>query len=673
MDQSASEHKPGIFLFSAFTFDVASGELLRNGLKLRIPLQTSRLLTVLLARAGSVVTREDLRQLLWPDGEFIDHEHAINRAINNLRIALRDDPKTPKFIETLPKRGYRFCADVNFVPAGPAASESVSSADLNASESVAPVTEPTLTVSPSRSSAPDAKLDHQHWSRHLTGPGHRRRVVTLLFVSLALLTAVAITLVFFTRERARPKVIRMGIVPFETQGPEAAQLAESFRLDLMDTISQLPNVELHAAHSLAHANHDDASLREIASTLHLDVLLTGQLTLEGNRIRLQLELIRGPDVAHIASMQYTGSQDELEKIRTRVQRDIFADLKLTGKPLQTVEGSTEDQQAYNSYLQARDSVNRRSAPSITHALQLYQAAIDRDPNFALAYSGMATAHLALTDYPGNIEHLSLARQFANNALRLDPKLAEAHAVLGGVAFRLDWNPALAESELRHAVELEPHQAVYHAWLSEILTATGRFEEGLEEIDKAIADDPLWQDVYAIDVLVSGSARQNARMIDGAKTYVRLFPASSDARDLLAWSYFTAGRYKEAVEQWRLMASMENDQKRVALEDEGWEAFQRGGITAYATLRVNAIKNGVGNTTRHPNDFVPSEWYALAGDRDSAVAELQSMVERHENDALDLAVNPMFANLHRDPRFLALLSRVGLTLPASFPKDPRRER
>ncbi len=461
---------------------------------------------------------------------------------------------------------------------------------------------------------------------------------------------------------AQANVVHMGILPFDAQGPDADRLAESLRLDLMDTVSQLPHVELHAAHSLAHVNHDDAGIRAVASTLHLDVLLFGKLTITGDNCVLEFELVRGSDLDHLASFQYSSSKDGLALVRSKLQRDIFTQLQLTGKPLQSVQGSTQDAQAYTDYLEARDSASRRTVRSLESALQHYQAATARDPGFARAYAGMAAAHLSMSDFKDVDVHLREARLNAGHALELDPTLAEAHGVLGGVAFRGDWNAPQAERELRDAVQLEPFQASYHAWLAEILVDDGRFDEALHEVSLAQAYDPFWPQLYAIEVLVCGAARQNGRMLEAARKYMQLLPESPEARDLLAWSLFSQGRYREAIAEWRAMAQSEKDEARIVLEDRGLAAFERGGAVAYAETRIDAMEKGF-PTASHPNDFIPAEWYAFAGRGDKAIAELNAMVVRHESEVLEIAVNPMFDNLHHDPHFLAIVRRLGFTIPA----------
>jgi DNA-binding winged helix-turn-helix (wHTH) protein/TolB-like protein len=671
MLNTTSGPKARRYVFSTFTFDVESGELIRNRRTERIRRQTSRLLTILLERAGTVVSRDELRERMWPGGEYLDHERSINRSINELREILRDDPQDPKFIETLPKRGYRFRSDVKVETA--AALE----ASVTAAPAIAAALEP-LAISSSQSVVKTASMPPSAVAVGVPIGTASPRTRRWIFAVAAALFLVSGALTVWrtrwsgSRPQAQSKIVHIAIVPFDTQGESAGPLAESFRLDLMDTVAQLPDVELYTAHSMDRNRMDDAALENLARALHLDMLLLGHFVVDGNRCTLQMELVRAHDMAHLASFQYKSPRDGLFRVRGDIQRDLFKELQLAGNPQLAVRGSPQDAQAYNNYLEARDLAGRSSVDSLMHALALYQSAIDRDPGFARAYAGMARVHLALSSEDGFGAHLQLARQVAEQALQRDPYLAEAHAVLGGVAFDLDWDAARAEAELRRAVSLEPHNSVYHAWLAKILVSTGRFDEGLQQVDMARAEDPLWPDLYLIEAFSAGVSHHPARMIAAAKAGLALLPASADAhdafawsyRDALAWSYVTTGHYKNAGDEWRALAQMEKDAPRVALEDGSSAALLSGGLKAWAAVRARAIEAHDKGTLRHPNDFVPAEWYAMAGERNKALAELRKMIDRHDSECMMIAVNPMFYPLHHDPGFLKLLARIGPATHAS---------
>ena len=671
--------------FLDFTFDLTSGDLVRGGMKQRMPEQTSRLLVILLERSGSVVSRDEIQRLLWPNGEFLDHERAINRIITHLRSVLRDDPRKPKYIETVHKRGYRFLPTVSVATRSlPIDLTHPRQVAQDLPTAVAPLLRPGATV-PMASMAvelatpqnPDPKLRHNSKFTLLrsatlvraSSMADRRRLLVALCAGF-ILTVSALATLWIHRHSASPRsndALAVGLAPFQAEGPGAEQTGESFRLDLADALSQLPGVQIRATNSLSNAARDDNSLKAVSEKLHLDILLLGRLRIQGDRCVMQFELIRSRDFLHLASFQYEGGREELAMIRDKLQRDLFVRLQGETKSAQAIRGSTENSQAYSEYLQARELTQIRDPAILNEALAHYQKAIDLDPRFAQAYSGMATAHVALR-YFSPADHQTKARQFAETALQLDPDLAEAHAVLGDIAFRSAWNFKLGESELRRAVELEPHKATYHAWLAGLLADEERSDEALDEINRAIADDPLWPSVYSMAAFVAGAARDNTRMLADVNKYLTLVPDSAYTHNQLAWAYFAANRYDEALAQWQRMAEMERDPARIALEERGRKAFQQGGIIAYANVRLDAMEHHTIDTTLHPNDFVPAEWYAFVGKLDKALPSLQQIVENRDGEAVGLAVDTMFDNLHTDPRFRALLNQVGLPQPKDQPSN-----
>jgi DNA-binding winged helix-turn-helix (wHTH) protein/Tfp pilus assembly protein PilF/TolB-like protein len=620
------------FVFSALVFDAESGELTRNGSRLRVPDQAARVLTILLERSGQLVTRE-----------FLDYDHSINNSVSQLRDVLRDDSRTPRFIETIPKRGYRFLADVKIAP------------------DFANDSNPALRRN--KESKPDRPVEtpdrHSSW-RWQSLPTVAAAVVVVLGVVAFVISHKAP----FT-QRADTYI---GIAPFEVSGEDAGQLAESFRLDLTDSVSQLPAVQVRAAHSFPKGQRDDAGIPALARHLQIDTLLFGKFTVQGNDCLLQFELVRGRDAIHLASFQYRGTKSELAAIRDKVQRDIFTRLTVAPKGERPVRGNTENPRAYEAYLRARYHLSQWTDDSVTKSSSEFGSAIAEDPAFAKAYSGMASARFVLAQHEAapKQESYRQAKELAAKAIALDPSVAEAHAMLGQIALNQDWNFSLAEKELRQAVELEPNQAIYHLWFSVLLCVQNRFEESLQQIDLAHSADSFWPPVYMTEIFLAGAARQYERSIDSGKKLIALMPDWSLAYDQLGLTLWYAGRQEEAIDSWRKMAMLEKDTARMKLEDRGLEAFRRGGVPAYAQVRIEAAKSGT-HWAHAENDFDLAEWYFYAGSREQALQALAAKVARHDPSALQIAINPSYEDLHQDPRFLALLTRIGIALPRAYPK------
>ena len=650
----------GIYSFALFSFNSRTGDLSRSGHRLRITEQARQVLSALLENAGGIVTRDELRQQLWPGGEFLDWDHSINKVVAQLRATLRDNARETRFIETVPKRGYRFIAPVTFEPeipkgepAPPQQEQEVSRSPISeehhverASEQLVKAGLPAILEVPLlRSARPTLR---------------RIAIVTSLTLLLGALAALLTT----HPSKQEPPSVSVGVPPFEASGEESDTVAESFRMDLTSAVAELPKVQVRAAHSLTKPLRDDASIRATAKSLQLDLLLFGKLTLNGDQCVLNLEVVRGHDAVHLASFRYSGSRQELGTIREKIQRDLFDQLGLAerGGNWRHAGGSPEPH-AYKDYLQARLDLSGWADAPVQKALQEFQKAIEEDPKFANAYAGLASTYVVLAEHDAAPREASYrnAQEAASKAVQLAPSTAEAHAILGQVALRKDWNFEVAEREMRRAIELDPSRAIYHLWLSVLLSFQSRFDESLQEIDLARAADPLWPPVYRTEAFLAERAGQLARAVQASEKHTTLMPNWPPSYDQRAWGYWFSGRYEDAIADWRRMAQMENDTARMQLEDEGLEAFHRGGPSAYARVRLKAIQSG--QAFHHAAmDFVPAEWYSIEGDHDKALAEVEKMVSRHDPDALQLAVNPTLLPLHREPRFAAALIRIGLNQP-----------
>ena len=659
------------FAFGEFTFEAETGTLTRRNRGWHLPEQSARLLEILLVRANTLVTREELRRVLWPNEEFLDYDQGINVAVNRLRNALREDPRNPQFLQTIPKRGYSFRGEVTEIPVtvstAPPIVEPPAPATLlpaapdpsfhqivlvSAPEplAAAPVIEPEAKIGPRKTSVRSSL----RW--------------TWIAATLVIVAAAGASIWLTGAHHTRPvaHITRLGIAPLQARDDaQVKDLGESFRLNLSDAMSRLPRVQVCAAGAMDASRSTMLDIPRLSQELKLDDLLLGSIARQGDGYDLKFELVRASDAIHLASFEYSGTPQDFPSIRERLQRDVFYYLQSGAPTVQAIKGSTNDSKAYESYLQGTYLMFPRDPNSLHQAIAAFQQAIARDPSFAAAYSSMAAAYLKLSPYntaPGD-QPLLEAEQFARKAIQLDPVIAQAHAVLGFSYYAQDWNFAQGESELRYAIQLDSTQADYHDWLAVLLVEGGRFDEGMQQIALAHAVNPHWPAVYAMEGLVGGFARRNQQAMAASKTYLALLPNLPLAHNTMAWTYFQAGRYHDAIEEWRQMAILQNDDERVRLEDKGLEVMRTRGIRAYAQLRLNAIRTKRG--TAQWNDFIPAEWYACAGERDQALAQLQQLLGSHDRYILQIAVNPLYDSFHQDPRFLAILAKAGLTVPESL--------
>jgi DNA-binding winged helix-turn-helix (wHTH) protein/Flp pilus assembly protein TadD/TolB-like protein len=659
-----------VFAFAEFTFDAETGTLTRKKRSAHLPEQTALLLEVLLENANQLVSRDELRQVLWPDEEFLDYTQGINVAVNRLRNILRDDPRNPRFLKTIPKRGYSFCGGVTVIPRA-----ARPDSPLETVLPVAHLPDPSLPVAESPpASVPEPSAAEEPPfvpppATYILEPAKPPQASWRKWTWVALLIAVAATIAVVAILRMKPAPpaasgLSLGIAPIHVHGdPQDSEVSESFRLELSDALSKLPRVQVHAASTFMSS--DAAEVSRISRTQNLDDMLLGSMVRQGDQYDLKFELVRAADAVHLASFEYSGAKKDLPALCERLQRDIFHYLQSNTTTLQTLKGSTNDSQAYELYLQGAYQMYERDPDSLKHAVADFQQATQRDQNFAAAYASIATAYLKLSAYDTNPNGglLSKAEDAAQRAIHLNPSLAQAHAVLGCVAYKQDHNFSRGEAELRDAIQIDPTQAEYRNWLAVLLADEGRFNEALDQLHYAQTNSPFLPSVYAMQGLVGIDARQNSVATDAAKKYVDLLPNLPIAHNTLAWVYFETGHYEDAVREWRYMAQLQNDQARIELEDKGMNVLKAKGIRAYAQLKLDAIHNHRG--VNQVNDFSPAEWYACAGNRDQALLELERLTASRDPYMLHVAVDPLYDGFHKDPKFLALVAKAGLTVPASL--------
>jgi len=649
------------YFFSSFGFNSATGELSQSGQRFRLPDQNARLLTVLLERPGNIVGRDEIRQQMWPDGEHLNHAHAISNGINQLRYALRDNPRSPIFIETLPKRGYRFIAEVRFEDERDETSETFPEPASH---------KPT----PLNSSLPhDALLQGMERDEGSSNTGVRVEPVRvpvgsnlrrLIAVFAALLIIAAGAGVWQTlrlrRPHAPPQEITLGIAPIEASGEAAQKIAEPFRQELVDAASQLPGVQVRAAHSFPLTTSDINGIRSTAQRLQLATVLLGKITSQGGtNFTFDFELIRGSDAVHLATFHYTGTQAELENIRFRIQQDLFLRLSNTRHSSLSPVRSTENADAYRDYLTGRADLLHPTEGGVENAVKSFQHATKEDPNFAQAYAGLGSAQLLEAEHLTTDRETSYAaaRASATRAVQINPRIGEAHATLGYLDFRHDWNAQAAEPELKQAIELDPGQAMHYLMYALLLCNTGRFSDALREVDLAHASDPLWPPIFLTDIYLSSAAHQNARALAAAQKLISIMPDWPLAYDQSAWAFWYAGRHEEAVREWIRMAQLEQDTPRLDLEQQGLGVLRKHGVVAYSQMKLAAIHDPM--SRKHPNDFQEAEWQVNANNYDAAIHSLQQMVAARDPESLQFAASPAYLPLHADSRFKAILRAIGL--------------
>jgi TolB-like protein/DNA-binding winged helix-turn-helix (wHTH) protein/lipoprotein NlpI len=637
------------YRFGPFELRLRSRELYKGETRLKLRPQAFQALQVMLERRGDVVKREELQKLLWLAGTFVDFEHGLNAAIKELRGVLSDSASEHRYIETLPKLGYRIIVPVQRVE-GPAQRETSESSKAPASEEQA-----------QESAASGLRLA---LIRTL-----RRPVFIGIVVAVGLAAGLAGYLERTHAREQRPAAgarVMVAVLPFENLTGDAAQDYFSDGLT-EEMISQLGNLEptgvgVIARTSVMDYQHSQKSLEQIGRELGVQYVLEGSVRRDAEKMRISAQLIQTKDQNHVWAQQYDRELTGVLAVQGQIAAAIANQIQLTiggGKRIYSSNQpalSAESYQAYDLYLKGRYFWNKRTPEGFARAVECFQQAIGKDPTYARGYAGLADSYALMSSYnwaPQNV-FMPKARAAALKALRLDEQLAEAHTSLGLIDENYDWDWRDAEKEFRRAIQLDPNYATAHHWYAENLAFQGRFDEALAEIQRARQLDPLSLIIAADDGAILYYSRQYDRAIEKFRATLDMEPNFARAH-VIIYAYAQKGAFADAlaeIERWR------------RTDDTPWtwaiEAYVYGRAGEQQKARKALAKFEEVNRRRQL-DPTPIVVMACIGmnQKDKAFALLQKALLMHSNTLTTLKVDPIYDPLRDDPRFETLLQRVGL--------------
>jgi TolB-like protein/DNA-binding winged helix-turn-helix (wHTH) protein/Tfp pilus assembly protein PilF len=459
--QAPDQSRP-TYRFGDFAFDPRTGELRKQGHKVRLREQPSQILMLLLARPGDLVTREEARQALWPGDTFVDFDVGLNSAVKRLRDALDDSAEEPRFVETLPRRGYRFIASVESPPFPPPP--------------------PTATEVPAR---PGRELQFSRMAPPLTA-------LAVVLVALVLSGA---------GDRSRQErsdavqVKSIAVLPFEnlTGGREQDYFADGMTDALITNLAQVRALRVISRTSVTQYKQTNKLLPRIADDLNVDAVVEGTVVRSGNRVRVTAQLIHAPTDHHLWARTYERELRDVLALQAELAGAIAQAVEIKVQPEERrrlAARGTVDPEAYDAYLKGRFFWNRRSLPDLSKAVEYFQQAIERDPTYAPAYSGLSDAYRMSGLQVPPRECMPKAEAAARKALALDETLAEAHASLAGVLYRYQWDWEGAEKEFQRSLELDPNYAEGHRAYAIYLLTVRRNEEAVTEARRARELSPL---------------------------------------------------------------------------------------------------------------------------------------------------------------------------------------
>ena len=557
--------------FGSFEADLGSGELRRDAKAIRLPDQPFRVLAALLERPGQLVTREELQRRIWASETFVDFERGLNKAMNRLREVLGDSAEDPVFIETLPRRGYRFIA----------------------------------------------RVEHRIGS--------------------------------------------LAVLPLENLSgdPGLEYWADGMTDELVNHLARMSGLRVISRTSVMRFKRNRAPLPEIAAQLDVDALIEGSVMIAGKSVRIRVQLVDAATDSHLWAENYDGELMEAANLQVRIAESIARQIRSRLLPEEAgllAKKKSVSPEAYEAYLKGRFFWNMRTEPDLNRSVDYFHHAIALDPEYAMAYYGLASAFgmIGVFALRSPVEVYPLAEIAAQKALALDPLLAEAHAAMAFVNLQFKWDWASAEKEFQRAIELNPNYAVAHQWYAFLLSLLRRTEESIEEVRKARQLDPLSTPINGFVGFVYMKARRCAEAVEACRKAIEIDPSNPFGHWMLARAFDVDNKLQEALAEAEKAAALSGGS--MPYESHLGYALARIGDEPGAQRILNRLTEL--ETQRYISPYDVAIIYAALGNHDETLQWLEKAYV-HRTSRLTELSDPGFDNVRFDPRFQDLTRRVGL--------------
>ena len=640
-------------------------ELRADGAAVELGGRALDVLMVLTEARGALVTKDELMARVWPD--TVVEENNLVVQISALRKALGEDRD---FIRTVSGRGYRFIAEIRSSLAGPGGETGLEpgvAPDASASTPSSNLPTPVSNLIGRETeleevSGPRAGLVVLPDARTSPKPPLRPLAWRLFGFGLALVLVAALSWVLYSRNQASPKIRSLAVLPLESLSGDASQdyFADGMTDELITDLGQISALRVISRTSIMTYKHAHKLLPEIARELNVDAVVEGTVLRSGEQVRITAQLIRVPVERHIWAQSFEGDLRDTLVLQKSVARSIAEQVQATLNQQEQAaleHSKVVNAEAYEAYLKGRYFWNKRTRDGLTKAIEYFKRAIEKNPRYAEAYTGLGDAYALSGDWEYGIlspeDAFPKAKAAVTKALELDDKLAEAHTSLAFVFDLYDWDWESAEKEYKRAIELNPGYATAHHWYAWHLIVMGQDSEGIAELRKAESMDPLsliisadLADALCIAHLYDESVRQSRRTLE-------MDPNFAIAYYELGQAFVQIRTYNEAIEEF----------KRAIELSGGNEVFEANLAYAYAISgrkeeAMEIVKDLEDRESQHSStDASIALIYVGLGDKDQAMVWLDKAYQARFNPSI--LMRPVFDPLRSDPRFQDLLRRIGL--------------
>jgi TolB-like protein/DNA-binding winged helix-turn-helix (wHTH) protein/Flp pilus assembly protein TadD len=631
------------YRFDDVTVDGENFRVQKDGQNITLTPRAFDVLLVLIKNGGRVIEKQEIFDKVWKE-TFVG-DNALTKIIKEIRHALNDDANNPRYIETVPKRGYRIIAEIK------------QNDSLNRIESAKQPTEK-FVVEASQETIPQLKAQEVQ-------PTKRKNLRLAGVIVLGLLI-LAFGFFVFNRQHSvtvandRP-IDSIAVLPFENaaQDPSVEYLSDGITESLINRLSQLSNLKVMSRSSVFRYKGKEQDAQKVGTELTVRAVLTGSVKQIGDQLVITVRLDDAQTNQHIWGEQYVRKFADILNVQSEIAQDVSTNLrvKLTSEAKQQLaKRYTDNVEAYQLYLKGQYEWNKFTQEDLQKSIEYYDQALEKDANYALAYAGLSKSYIVLgTTYLPPNEAFPKAKAYAAKALEIDDTLAEAHVVMGAVRLLHDWNWAEAERELKRAQALNPNHPDAHNLYGYYLKAMGRLDEAKAETKRAQEFDPLSLMINSDVGVDSYYARQYDEAIAQNEKTINLEPHFFIAYLWLGQAYEQKKMYAEAITTFQKgMALAERHPQLIASLGR---AYALAGEREKAQKSLDELREI--SKRRYVSPYLFAVVYAGLGDKDQAFTWLEKAYEERTFFLIWLKVEPRFDSLRDDPRYKDLLRRIGL--------------
>jgi TolB-like protein/DNA-binding winged helix-turn-helix (wHTH) protein/Tfp pilus assembly protein PilF len=618
--------------FGAFEVDLLAGELRKSGIKIKLQEKPFQVLALLLEHGGDVVTREELREKLWPADTFVDFDHSMGTAVAKLRQALGDSAQNPRFVETVSSRGYRFIMPVS----RPSERNEPAALAVPFSEQNRTQTQPSRLV------------------RQLAGS------VTAGLLGGALLLGILLSFDVggarqWLRRHSNHPVRSLAVLPLQNLSGDPAQeyFADGMTDALITNLAQFGDVQVISRTSVMSYKGTTKPLSQIGRELNVDAVVEGSVMRSGKRARITAQLVDARTDQHLWAQRFDRDSNDVLVVQSEIARAIADEIevKLTPAQQNILDRAPHiDPELQEAYLQGRYHLNKGDEAEIRKAIEYFQQALRKSPQDARSYAGLADSYMALDDfYEAPEKTMPRAKEAAQKAVNLDASLAEAHTSLGAVHFLYDWDWTAAEKEIKQSIQLNPGSADAHMWYAEFLAQMGRSPEAISEIKQAEGLDPLSLPVHVQAGWVYYLARDDEKAMAEWRKSLDLEPHFAVCHTSIWAAYLQKSEFRKIVTDWPKEGPSIDSTLDLAALAGSYAAAGKRSEAEHTLAKLRAISK-----TRYVCPYEMGTAHAMLGNKDEAIGWLQKGYRVHSSCMPDMKTDPRLDSLRADPRFQDLL-------------------